>query len=402
MIPRAPLLFQDGLVYGADGQPPSRKDLLVAGETVTVGDNLQADEGTRVVPLDGLCFSPGWVDLHTHVFEGQGVFSVPPHQIGLATGVTTLVDAGSAGALNYRIFHERTIRNAAETILAYVNVSNVGIAHGHAGREGFIGEHCHAALHDPEPALAVLERFSSSIVGWKARLSSALAGGDRGLEQQAFRHLRALSERTGLPMMIHHAKSKIPPEEILAALSAGDVYTHLYHGYEDAIFDAATGRPLPEALEARQRGVVFDVGHGSGAFSWACAERACLQHGFWPDTISSDIHRYNAFWPVVDMATTMSKFLVLGVPVEKIISMVTGQVSRALRRPLAPADLTIFTVEAGDFPLADARGELRHARMRFVPLAVLKNGELTPCSGYPGSRHTTGNFAREIQNAAAF
>jgi len=408
MIPQRPILLAGGMVFRGDGTEPSQTDILIDGSEITIGRDLTAPPDASTIALQGLCVSPGWIDLHTHVFRSNGVFSLPPDTIGLRSGVTTLVDAGSSGAFHYRSFSENVIRRAEETVLAYVNVANTGIVHGHAARAGFVGDHFHASLHDPKLALALLESFAESIVGWKARLSAVLANNDTQLEHHAFRQLCQLRDQSGLPIMVHHVKSSIPTDYLMEQLSTRDVYTHMYHGCADSVFDEETGQPSDAALRARERGVVFDVGHGSGAFTWDCAEKACGKHGFWPDTISTDLHRYNVFWPVADMATTMSKFLYLGVPEAQVIAMVTGNIRRAIDRPLgllqtgAPPDLTIFEIEHGRFPLFDTRGEKRTSDRRFVPLATLKNGELAPCAAFPYSRASAGAFARSIQEAAAF
>src|SRR5690606_9922291 len=109
----------------------------------------------------------------------------------------------------------------------------------------------------------------------------------------------------------------IPPDRLLAALRRGDIFTHLYHGSSASPFIGEKKTPSPELLAARERGVIFDVGHGAGAFWWEVAEAAARENGFWPDTISTDIHSYNLHGPVFDMPTTMSKLLYLGMPLEQ-------------------------------------------------------------------------------------
>lgn len=401
MTPTRPILFAGGLVFKGEGESPRTEDLLLEGSKVTIGEALRCPPGGDIVSLKGLCISPGWIDLHTHVFRSNGVFSVDPQNIGLRAGVTTLVDAGSAGAFQYKAFAGDIIRTARETIVAYVNVANTGIVHGHAGRRGFVGDHFHPSLHQIQPALDLLSGHSSSIVGWKARLTAILAENNSELEAHAFTQLCRLREQSGLPVMVHHVRSSIPTDHLLENLRPRDVYTHLYHGMEDTIFDRETGAPSPAALRARDRGVVFDVGHGCGSFSWALAEKACAEQGFWPDTISSDLHRYNTFWPVVDLATTMSKFLYLGASEAKVIAMVTGNAQRAIARPSC-GDLTIFSIDEGRFPLADARGEQRVCQRRFLPLATVKDGEITPCDAYASHGAAKSEFARGLQAAAAY
>jgi len=389
------------------GAPVQLCDIALRGGRIhEVGPNLPSYEGAEEVRMDGCYVSPGWMDLHTHVFERYGVFSVPPGDIGLSTGVTTLVDAGSAGALSFPDFAERVIAMARENVLAYVNIASPGITHGHAGRPGFVADHVHRSLHDVDLAEGVLSKYASLVVGWKARLSAVLANNDADIEAHAFQRLLSLRDRTRLPMMVHHIKSTIPADDVLQNLQERDVYTHLYHGIESSIFDPLTGAPSPQAVAARERGVVFDVGHGSGAFRWRIAEMACGEHGFWPDTISSDLHQYNALWPVRDLATTMSKFLHLGVSLEKVIAMVTDNVAAALGResPVLSkasagrmAELTVFTLDEGSYELPDADGEIRIGDRRITPMATVKDGEIHPCYGFYSRSNAADTLAIELQ-----
>ncbi len=404
-----PILLKDATIFTGEGTTPLRGDVLIEGTFAHYAPLIELPSGGDEVIMDGLCVSPGWIDLHTHVYEDYGIFSVDPADIGRFAGVTTLVDAGSAGALNYASFAKNVIEPARETILSYVNIAAVGIVHGHAGRSEFIADHIHRSLHSVALAKALLGEFGDSIVGWKARLSAVLANNDSELESHAFQQLLALRDETGLPVMVHHVLSSISSDRLLESLLKRDVYTHLYHGVESSIFDTE-GRPSDAALKARQRGVIFDVGHGSGSFRWDCAEKACQKHNFWPDTISSDLHRYNQFSPVRDLATTMSKFLHLGANPESVIAMVTGQTGRALDREIGilsavphtrPADLTIFEIESGLYPLIDSEGISREVSSRFIPLATIRGHDLSPCSGFFNRRDTSDLFSRTLQTAAA-
>jgi len=352
----------------------------------------------RVWDLQGCHVSPGWVDLHVHVFSGYGVFSVSPSEVGSFTGVTTLVDAGSAGALSYPVFAKLIRENTQERIVSYVNIASPGLQHGNNQVRGFVGDHCHSSFHSEELALGLLAHYADSIAGWKIRLTLALADGDEAKERRAFEALLKVKKDSGRPVMIHHAKSSIPIDELLDALDEGDVYTHCFHGYGNAPFEDGTGRPRASTLEARRRGVLFDVGHGMGAFFWDVAEKACKEYGFWPDTISSDIHRYNLFGPVCNLGNVLSKFLHLGMPLEKVIAAATGNTAPALRHVHvapslaegAPATLTVFQIEEGEFAFYDVVGEKRMGSRRIVPMAVLQNGNLTTCYGLH-MRHADGD-----------
>lgn len=412
MIPSRPIVLKNATVLDGKGSPARKADIRLAGGRIA---NLETDsapiDGATEVPLDGCYVSPGWIDLHTHVFGSYGVFSVPPGDIGLTTGVTTLVDAGSAGALNYRLFSESVIRSAREDVLAYVNIASAGLPHGHAGRPGFVGDHYHPSLHSVDLAADLLDHYPESIVGWKARLTDVLANHDVTLERNAWLRLLELRERTSKPVMVHHIRSNISTEALVSSLDRADVYTHLYHGIESCLFDRETGRPLDAASEARERGVIFDVGHGSGAFRWSCAERACQEFNFWPDTISSDLHSYNQFWPVRDLATTMSKFLHLGASLENVIAMVTGNTRAALNREIGvldsssvgqAADLTIFTIQSGQYSWADADGIVRVGKKRIVPIATIKKGQVVPCYGFYARENTSDSLTIALQGICGY
>ena len=362
----------------------------------------------RELDLQGCYVSPGWVDLHVHVFAGHGVFSVPAADIGISTGVTTLVDAGSAGALNYPLFEEAFRGRTRERVVGYVNIASPGLLHGHPGERGFIGDHFHDAFYSEELALGLLSRFPNAIAGWKIRLTSVLAENDESRERRAFQSLLKVRDASGLPVMVHHVKSLVPVDEVLDALNAGDVYTHCYHGQGGSPFDDSSGKPRESAWAARKRGVLFDVGHGMGGFAWSVAEKACRDFGFWPDSISTDMHHYNLFSPVRNLATILSKFLLMGAALENVIAAVTGNTARALKAvgiapslsEGAPANLTIFQIQEGAFEFADAPGDVRRGDRRIVPLAVLRGGVLTPCYGYHLRNADSDPLAKSWQSIA--
>jgi dihydroorotase len=194
------------------------------------------------------------------------------------------------------------------------------------------------------------------------------------------------ADQTRRPLMVHHAGSKIPTPTLLKTLRRGDVYTHLYHPHADHGFDEH-GAPLDAMLEARERGVLFDVGHGAGSFVWQVAEPACREFGFWPDTISTDVHQLNIHGPVYDMPTTMTKFLHLGMPVEQIIKATTSMPAKAigLQERLGAlkvgmqADVVLLKREHGAFSLADTQQQERVAGERLAPVRVCKKGKWREC-----------------------
>src|SRR5262249_23015095 len=218
------------------------------------------------------------------------------------------------------------------------------------------------------------------IRGVKARLSRELVGQNA---RAALVIARETAEAARLPLMVHPGDTPITLEEILRSLRAGDVLTHCYHGREEGVLDQ--GRVRPEAREAVERGVIFDVGHGRGSFSFATA-RGGLAQGLLPGTISSDLHVYNVDGPVFDLATTMSKFLALGVRLVDVVRMTTAAPALAVGaadmigtlRPGAEADVTLLRIESGSFTLTDSHDESLVAEQRLVPVHVVRKGVIRP------------------------
>jgi dihydroorotase len=317
------------------------------------------------------------VDLHVHVYPGVADLSVEPDPTCLGRGATTVVDAGSAGANTFPGFRRFVIEPSRGRILAYLNISATGQI------DPFLGELHDLRFADPERAARVAEANPDVIVGFKVRVSEMLAGpnGLAGLD----RALEA-GRATNLPVMVHIGGTPFDIEEVLGRLRPGDVVTHSYTGWNPGGLVTDAGRVVAAAGEARTRGVRFDVGHGAGSFTWPVAE-AALADGFLPDTVSSDLHRFNIASPVRDLVTTLSKFLLLGLPLEDVVAMATTAPAAALGAAGttlgtlevgAEADVTVLGRETGRFELTDSAGTSRTARERLVPVAVVRAGASVP------------------------
>ena len=261
-------------------------------------------------------------------------------------------------------------------VLAYLNISATGQI------DPFLGELHDLRFADPERAAAVALANPDVIVGFKVRVSEMLAGpnGLAGLD----RALEA-GRATDLPVMVHIGGTPFDIEEVLGRLRPDDVVTHAYTGWRPGIVTDA-GRVVAAAREARARGVRFDVGHGAGSFTWPVAE-AALADDFRPDTISSDLHRFNIATPVHDLATTLTKFLLLGLSLGEVIAMATTAPAEALGAAGrgsgalavgAEADVTLLRLEDGRFDLTDSAGTTREAPRRLVPVAVIRAGVRIP------------------------
>ena len=369
------LVIAGGTVIDPRSGVHARLDLAIDdGRIAAVGPNL-AGVAASVIDAAGDLVVPGLVDLHVHVYWGVADLSIEPGPNDLARGSTTIVDAGSSGANTFPGFRRYVIEPFAGRILAFLNISATGQI------DPFLGELHDLRFADPERAAAVALANPDVIVGFKVRVSEMLAGpnGLAGLD----RALEA-GRAAGLPVMVHIGGTSFDVEEVLGRLRPGDIVTHAYTGWQPGIVTGG-GRVVAAAAEARARGVRFDVGHGAGSFTWPIAE-AALADGFLPDTISSDLHRFNSAGPVHDLATTLSKFLLLGLPLDEVVAMATAAPAAALGSTSglgslavgAEADVTVLRLEEGRFELTDSAGTTREARQRLVPVAVVRAGRQHP------------------------
>jgi dihydroorotase len=328
---------------------------FAGGRVAAVGDDL-ARRARTVHDAAGRIVTPGLIDLHTHVYWGGTSLGVEPERLARG-GCTTLVDTGSAGPGNYAGFLQHVIRPSPVRILAYLNVSFAGIF-GFSKRV-MVGESGDLRLMAPLDAVEVLEANRDTLVGIKVRVGFN-ASGRSGLVPLDV--ARQVAERTGMPMMVH---IDVPPPtlpDVLARLRPGDVLTHSFRPFPNT---PATpeGTVHPAVIEARARGVIFDIGHGMGSFSFDTA-RVMLANGFLPDCISSDVHALCIDGPAFDLLTTMSKFLSLGMPLPDVVLSATANPAKALRRrdlgtfrPGSVGDATIVELEEGAFDYVDSTGE---------------------------------------------
>jgi len=356
---------------GLDRDP----DVAFADSRVSaVGDDLAVGDGTAVRPLPGAIVTPGLIDLHTHVYWGGTSLGIDAEAYCRRCGVTTAVDTGSAGPGNFAGFRRHVIDPAAVRILAYLHVSFAGIF-------GFwttvkVGESEDVRLMAPREAVRVADANREVIVGIKVRVGRN-ASGSQGLTPLFF--ARQVAEEVGMPMMVHIDEPPPTYEQVLAEMRPGDVLTHCFRPFPNAPVDGK-GEIRAGVVAARQRGIYFDIGHGMGSFAFKTA-RAMLDHGFLPDTISSDVHALCIDGPAFDQVTTLNKFLHLGMPLTDVIAASTCQPARVLQRPelgtLAPGavgDATILRLEQRPFELVDVVGERVTASHGLVALGAVIGG----------------------------
>jgi len=343
------------------------------GKIAAIGSNA-VGPANEIIDARGLIVTPGLIDLHTHIYWGGTSLGVDPDAYMAKTGCTTLVDAGSAGPANFHGFRAHIIEPAKSRVLAYINASFAGIFA--FSPAVMVGESGDIRLLNPAEVVRVAREHSDVIVGVKVRVG--LVASD-GIGAAPLDIAIEAADALGLPVMAHLDHPPPSRTEVLSRMRPGDVLTHCYRPFPAAP-TRADGQVRDEILEARERGIIFDIGHGKGSFCWDVAG-AMLDAGLPPHSISSDVHMMSAEGPAFDQLVTLSKFLHLGMDVSNIIKASTIGPAQAIGRPelgsLAvggPGDATLLRIDEGAFPLTDAKGVTVEARQRFGLAGFMRNG----------------------------
>ena len=330
---------------------------FLSGKVVAIDRNIAVPPGVEARDVAGHYVTPGLIDMHTHVYWGGTSLGIDAEEFCRTSAVTTAIDTGSAGPGNFAGFRKHVIEPSQVRILAFLHVSHAGIF-GFSNRI-MVGESEDLRLMDPQTAVEVALANRDLIVGIKVRLGK-WASGIHGMSP--FEHAIQVADETGLPLMVHIDEPPPSYAEVVERLRPGDVLTHCFRPFPNTPV-TPDGKVRPEVLAARQRGVLFDIGHGMGSFSFKVA-RTMLHNGFYPDTISSDVHALCINGPAFDQVTTLSKFLNLGMSFPEVIRTTTENAALALSRPdlgnLKPGsigDVAILSVDEGEFNYVDVVGE---------------------------------------------
>jgi dihydroorotase len=352
------LILRGGRVIDPSQKLDAVTDIAFSdGKVARIGPGLKADANTDVRSASGAIVTPGLIDLHTHVYWGGTSLGIDAEEFCRRSGVTTAVDTGSAGPGNFAGFRKHVIERSEVRILAYLHVSFAGI-YAFSPRV-MVGESEEIRLMAPIDAAEVANDNRDIIVGIKVRVGARASGrsGTAPLDIAL-----QVAEEVGVPLMAHIDDPPPSYEEVIARLRPGDILTHAFRPFPNSPA-TAQGTVKRAVIEARCRGVLFDIGHGKGSFAFKTA-RAMLANGFLPDTISSDVHALCINGPAFDQVTTMSKFLCLGMPLADVIAASTANAAFALKRPelgsLRPGsvgDATILSVKDGRFDYVDVVGE---------------------------------------------
>lgn len=369
----------DTLISGGDVLDPGagiegRLDVAIRqGRVVEVAPDLDRNRAAKVIEANGALVTPGLVDLHTHVYWGSTYWGIEADPVAARTGVTTWLDVGSAGAYSWPGFRRFLIDPSRSRIFALLNLSSIGLI-------APTWEFANLDYSDLDLAEQTIEENRDRILGIKARIDQNTT---RGVGIRPLELARELADRVGLPLMVHIGYGPPTIDEVAQLLRPGDILTHCFTGGDMRIVDDA-GNPNPAIMDLRERGLILDIGHGTGSFSFNTAA-AMLAAGVLPDVISSDIHQMAIQGPMFDLPTTLSKFLNLGLSLPQVIERATSRPAAAMRRPdlgtLKPgsaADIAIFRIEEGDYVFRDVHMNARRGSKRLINELTMIDGEVLP------------------------
>lgn len=370
------LLLKGGHIIDAKNHLSEVRDVAILnGKIAAVGQNIDPSPAFKVVDVSGLYVMPGFVDIHVHVYGSTGEEhsyagdnSVFPDGFTFRAGVTTVADAGCAGWRNFEDFKEHIIDRSKTRVLAFLNIVGQGM-------RGPKFENNLADM-DPDPAAEMALKHKGLIIGIK---TAHYAGPEWTPVENAVK----AGTIANIPVMVDFgANHKERPIDVLLSqkLRAGDIYTHCYSGFRNELDD--TGHVNKGMWAGRKRGVMFDVGFGGSSFGWRVAVPATEQ-GFWPDSLSTDLHITSMNSAMKDMLNVMDHFLAMGMSLDDVIAGSTWNPAREIHHDElgnlsvgAPADVAVLRLAAGNFGFTDMYGAKMMGKQRLVCELTLRNGKV--------------------------
>jgi dihydroorotase len=371
------LFIKNGLVIDPISKVHGEYDIAVdSGRVFSIHPSNEfgiENSAKNIIDASGCLVTPGLIDIHTHVFSNDTEIGIDADLVGVQQGVTTLVDAGSAGATTFPKFIANAVEKNITQVLAWINIASVGLCSGRA-------ELSDLTKIDTQGVIEMISQYPI-IRGIKVRMSSSVLGtsGLRPLEIA-----KDLSRRTGLPLMVHVGNGPPALADILDILDAGDVVTHAFHGKKGGILQG--DEIILQARQALKRGVLFDVGHGTSSFSVQTMKKA-KRIGIKPHSISTDIYLENVSGPVYSLATTVSKLLALDFSLEDVISAVTMAPAAILRMDHEigslqvgrMADISVLAIKDGVFEFVDSEKQTFTGKQLLQAKFAIKAGKVLKC-----------------------
>jgi dihydroorotase len=374
----------DLLIKGGTVVDPAQKingalDVAIKdGKIFEVSSNLPEGRARQVFWAKDKIVTPGLIDLHVHAYDGVTAGMNADHYC-MPRGTTTCVDAGSLGCLFIKRFVEDIVANRTTRVYGLVHIAALGAVTG----LDYVQDDLNWI--DPDMAAEAAIENKPAVVGIKVHLQTSKSRHPKEMEMEFIKRALQAAETAKLPMMAHLNDTYYPLKNHLNLMRRGDVFTHCFNDFPQTRIIDANGKILPEVREARERGVIFDtaIGHGHPHFRFNVAEK-CIQQGFLPDTISTDLNNEHAVEYVFDLPTTVSRFLALGMSFDKALECVTTNpakvfdygVSLGSLQKGSEADVGIFELQEGKFEFLDGGGAKRLGHQKLLNKASICRGEL--------------------------
>ncbi|HEX3376492.1 MAG TPA: amidohydrolase/deacetylase family metallohydrolase [Candidatus Acidoferrales bacterium] len=366
------LLIEGGTVIDPSQNINGLMDVAIkGGKILDVSKNISKERALKTVSAKDRIVTPGFIDMHAHCYDGVGI-GMNADRYCLNRGVTTMLDAGSAGTATFPNFKKYIINTSTTRIVALVHISPIGTIM-------YEGGLFNLSWLNPQATAKMAMDNKPVTAGIKIQLSKPITGSN---DLECLKRALQAAEIARMPLMVHIEDSFSPLPDILKMLRKGDVFTHCYNNRAHSILDA-NGKIIPEARDARERGVIFDPAQGQTHLSFDVAEK-CMAQGFLPETISTDLTIITVERRVFDLPTMVSKFMSIGLPIDKAIAMVTVNPTRVFDfgaqigtlRPGSEADVSIYELRDGKFDFEDSDGNKRTGQKMLASKAVVRRGQL--------------------------
>ncbi|MFQ5872443.1 MAG: amidohydrolase family protein [Dehalococcoidia bacterium] len=381
--PQYDLLLRGGEVIDPSQGLHCRCDVALAkGVIVAVSDDIPVSDAGRVIDVSGKLVTPGLIDIHGHFFHGSFPLAARADEVCLPNGVTTGVDAGSSGWMNYPAFRDYVIPTCKTGVLAFLNLSGFGIGSPNLDMPGDLMDFRWAS---EERTIQRLEENRGRLLGIKVRIAHNACGKENAIP--ALKMARKVCDQTGTRLMVHVSGSPIPLSKILEFLHPGDIVTHVYNGHPNGVLDS-NRRVLPAVREAREAGVILDVAHAGTHLNNRVA-RTAVEQGLPPDTLSTDMvdpkfPGRDPSRPTYYLPDVMSIFMALGMSLEEVVKGVTWSAASAIGeearigslRPGYPSDVAVLEQGEGQFDFPDMDGNHLPATERLVCKMTIRQGEV--------------------------
>jgi dihydroorotase len=370
------LLLKNGQIIDPANNINALMDVaIIGGKIAKVEANISPEKAKKVLDVRGLYVCPGLIDIHTHVFVGSkpdtfsdGILSLSPDDFSFKSGVTTVVDAGTSGWRNFPLFKSQVIDKSKTRILAFVSIAGTGMS-GKSSQEN-------VKDMDPGKASEIIQKYRDVIVGVKI-------GHYEGSDWTPFENAITAANQSNVPLFVECHLPQYSLEDQLNRMRPGDIITHSFEKVSErmsVIDDQGNVRPF--VMQAKERGILFDLGHGGAGF-WFSEAIPALQHGLAPNSFGTDLHRFSMNAGMKDMLNVMSKYLSMGMEMEDVIVSATSAPAKSIKRTDlghlgegAVADIAVLGLRHGIFGFVDAGGNKIEGKQKFEAELTIREGKI--------------------------